>query len=151
MTREQRRKYMREWKRRNPEKVRDSARKRSKTAAFRAYQSAWKKARRNGPHRQSVLDAQRKRWLRTRDVINARRRGGGAKLTLEDFRKMVRKSHGKCAVCRARMVKVCVDHDHKTGRVRGLLCSGCNTFAGYLDKRGHLLKTMLRYISKGKS
>lgn len=39
-----------------------------------------------------------------------------------------------------------VDHDHKTGRVRGLLCNEHNRAVGILEKNRHLLAAMLEYV-----
>lgn len=49
-------------------------------------------------------------------------------LSAEDYAELVRRQGGKCAICRAvpRSKRLAVDHDHKTGAVRGLLCSRCN-------------------------
>ena len=49
-------------------------------------------------------------------------------LTLDQWQKMYVIQHGKCAIClRPPKVKPLeVDHDHQTGRVRGLLCFTCN-------------------------
>lgn len=33
---------------------------------------------------------------------------------------------GLCGICRRPMKRECIDHDHKTRKVRGLLCHGCN-------------------------
>lgn len=64
-------------------------------------------------------------------------------ITLEDFSAMVRKQKGRCAICRRHhtkcprgkgakpRVRLYVDHDHRTGKVRGLLCHNCN---GRLDR-----------------
>lgn len=38
-----------------------------------------------------------------------------------------------CALCHADDKKLVVDHCHKTGRVRGLLCNGCNLFVSKFD------------------
>ena len=40
---------------------------------------------------------------------------------------------GKCALCGKELIKFCVDHDHFTGKVRGLLCYRCNIIIGGLD------------------
>ena len=44
--------------------------------------------------------------------------------------------------------KLCIDHCHKTGKVRKLICNRCNTLVGYLEKREHMLETALKYIDE---
>ncbi len=51
-------------------------------------------------------------------------------LSLEEFEEMLRKQDYKCAICRCNFKKRCIDHDHKTGEIRGLLCNHCNTGLG---------------------
>lgn len=65
-------------------------------------------------------------------------------LTIEDFDRMMVEQDGKCALClRAVDYRLFVDHDHETGRVRGLLCSKCNGALGWYQKRRALIE---RYI-----
>lgn len=49
-------------------------------------------------------------------------------ITGDDYDSMLKRQGGKCAICRARPIskRFAVDHDHKTGEPRGLLCSRCN-------------------------
>ena len=70
------------------------------------------------------------------------------KLTLEGFYAMLARQQNKCALCPATNVDWKVDHCHTTGRVRGLLCNGCNMRLGSFEA---LLKTsssqqLLEYI-----
>lgn len=54
-------------------------------------------------------------------------------LTLERFQVMLEEQGGCCDMCREPLTTPFVDHDHKTGRVRSLLCNSCNTAIGYLN------------------
>lgn len=49
-------------------------------------------------------------------------------ITGDDYAALLKRQGGKCAICRARpkSKRLAVDHDHKSGAVRGLLCSRCN-------------------------
>jgi hypothetical protein len=50
-------------------------------------------------------------------------------LTQEDYDALFVKQEGRCAICGTYAIyltrTLCVDHDHKTGRIRGLLCDKC--------------------------
>ena len=64
-------------------------------------------------------------------------------MTLEDYDQMLDKQKGVCAICgesetrrlHGVIARLSVDHDHKTGKVRGLLCTNCNVGLGYLDNK----------------
>lgn len=49
-------------------------------------------------------------------------------ITGDDYGALLKRQGGRCAICRARpkSKRLAVDHNHKTGAVRGLLCSRCN-------------------------
>lgn len=63
------------------------------------------------------------------------------------------KQKGRCAVCHTHQSELrtalCVDHDHKTGRVRGLLCHKCNVGIGQFDDNIKKLFDAIKYLSKG--
>lgn len=48
------------------------------------------------------------------------------RITTEDYDAMVLAQENLCAICQIAMTKPCIDHNHETGKVRGLLCHGCN-------------------------
>ena len=64
-------------------------------------------------------------------------------LTLEQYDLMFEEQGGVCAICgksqgiyhwkNGTPYRLCVDHDHSTGRVRGLLCTGCNSKLGVIE------------------
>lgn len=53
-------------------------------------------------------------------------------ISLEEYQGMLLNQKGICPICEKHMNRPCVDHDHTTGKVRALLCSGCNTALGGL-------------------
>ena len=57
-----------------------------------------------------------------------------------------------CAICNKHVVskhadKMCVDHNHKTNEVRGILCSNCNTALGLLKEDKETINNLLNYIN----
>lgn len=51
---------------------------------------------------------------------------------LAAYEKMFVNQNSKCAICRKEQERAFdVDHDHKTGCVRGLLCTNCNRMIGH--------------------
>ena len=67
-------------------------------------------------------------------------------LTRESFDELKKKSGGMCGLCGLPMRIYNVDHDHKTGKVRGFLCSKCNTGLGLLNDDIKLLQRAIEYI-----
>lgn len=79
-------------------------------------------------------------------------------ITLIEYEAMLEAQGGVCAICgeketrKNRYTGICrlhIDHDHKTGEVRGLLCSSCNfALGGFRDDPEILIKAM-KYLIKG--
>lgn len=47
-------------------------------------------------------------------------------LTEREWERLQDEQQGRCAICRCKPRRLVVDHNHQTGRVRGLLCDRCN-------------------------
>jgi Recombination endonuclease VII len=77
-----------------------------------------------------------------RDRERARRYG----LTLEEFRAILARQGGVCAICGRGGRRLCVDHCHTTGKVRGFLCSPCNTGLGCYEDNPEFLRAASRYL-----
>ena len=72
-------------------------------------------------------------------------------LTVEQYTAMFNEQKGVCAICgRAASEKksLCIDHNHTTGQVRGLLCVACNLFLGRIGDSPVIAKIMLDYLTK---
>lgn len=71
-------------------------------------------------------------------------------LTPEDYDEMIVEQSGLCAICERQMIgrDECVDHDHATGRVRGLLCQGCNQGLGRFGDDPRHLRAAVLYLTR---
>ncbi len=73
----------------------------------------------------------------------------GYGLTIEQYEAMLTKQGGGCAICGAKRSgkrRLSVDHDHCTGRVRGVLCANCNRAIGLLGDDPTRLQKALAYL-----
>lgn len=77
-------------------------------------------------------------------------------LSQEDYDRMLHEQGGVCKICqkpetwavKGRVVNLCVDHCHDTGKVRGLLCRSCNVCLGKMDHDTYLLSRCIRYLEE---
>ena len=61
--------------------------------------------------------------------------------------KMIADREGRCDICqRIPDYKLYVDHDHQTGKVRGLLCASCNSGLGLLGDTIVAINAALKYL-----
>lgn len=77
------------------------------------------------------------------------------KIDLEIFNQMFDEQQGLCKTCSVPLEifvdissrnRACVDHDHSTGKVRGLLCNHCNRALGLIEDNLETLKKMQEYL-----
>jgi hypothetical protein len=76
-------------------------------------------------------------------------------LTPEQYSEMEKAQDGLCAICKRpptasdpRKKRLCVDHDHETGKVRQLLCHGCNVGLGCLQDNTAILFRAIEYLNQ---
>ena len=69
-------------------------------------------------------------------------------LTLDQHKAMYLAQNGCCGLCHEPVEydKTDTDHDHKTGRVRGLLCRRCNLLIGNIENNDRLLYDAFKWI-----
>ncbi|MGH9279811.1 MAG: endonuclease domain-containing protein [Acidimicrobiales bacterium] len=93
------------------------------------------------------------RRMRAKPEFKERARAGHLQrkygMTLEEYDTLFSSQGGGCAIC-GRLpspgTSLHIDHDHSTGRVRGLLCFRCNNSLGDLDDDPDLFEAAARYL-----
>lgn len=73
-------------------------------------------------------------------------------LTQDDYLQLLAAQGGRCAICcSATSKQLSIDHDHVTGKVRGLLCMACNTGLGQFKDNDDLLCAAINYLKRTKT
>ena len=80
-------------------------------------------------------------------------------ITIEDYDRMFLEQNGVCLICkkpetviaRGKIRNLSIDHDHITGKIRGLLCNGHNTGLGKFDDSVELLEEAIRYLKRSRN
>ena len=69
-------------------------------------------------------------------------------ITLEQYDQMFEQQNGNCVICGLPelMCRLSVDHNHKTGEIRSLLCRKCNLLVGNIENNKELLKRIFNYL-----
>ena len=136
---ERRREYTAEWKKKNKEKIKEQDRLRHKL---------------NYEKNKAILRQKNREWYYSnkdiiRDIECRRKYGVG----LAEKDRMYKEQDGKCAICRElhplrgeRGIQI--DHCHKTGVVRGLLCSKCNRMLSNARDDVNIFISAIKYLGR---
>lgn len=132
------------YRRLNPEKVREINRRSNerakkdpeRLAKLRFYQQAYRE--------------------KNREDLSHKERERKFGITRQEYAELFHRQDGTCAICKKpetamRMGKIkalAVDHNHTTGAVRGLLCSDCNTGIGKLKEDRDILLNAIKYLDE---
>lgn len=108
------------------------------------------------------VNARRKIWIEEnpKQRVKAKDRSlrWSKNSSVGEFLDLKRAQKGRCAICRRQNTtphdkrkhkaarQLCVDHDHRTGKVRGLLCNHCNTMLGMARDSVEVLVQAARYL-----
>lgn len=122
--------YHRNWYRKNQPEIRDRRRKKERTPEYRQEKARYYRANK---FKKRLYDIEYRYGLKPTEYLAMLERQGHA-----------------CAICREgfgdRQPRV--DHDHATGRVRGLLCNSCNSLLGYARESRVRLAAAAAYLEE---
>jgi Recombination endonuclease VII len=137
------------------EKERD--RQRRQTESYRDYQREYQRAyyhrtkdqrtpEQREHRRQYLKDYRRRNRAKLQPKQQATERERLYRLSEAEFRSLMEQQGSECAICTRLLTDPIVDHDHATGKVRGLLCRRCNTGIGMLEDNPDTLMRAADYI-----
>lgn len=115
------------------------------TEQMRLYEQNYFKIEKNILHR-------KERNKRLKEVIHGQMLMVKYGITKEQYNTLLLTQDGKCAVCgnenivNGKHKMLCVDHNHETGKVRGLLCDNCNRALGQVHDQPDILLKLASYL-----
>ncbi len=132
--------YMRSYRQRHPEQYEKHK------AVMREYHS----------EHADIRNSEKRRRYSEDPLFKQNKRSGNRRwlygITAEEFNALISKQDGRCAVCqRERPSKgrdFCVDHDHETGIIRGILCIQCNAALGLLSESRETIIRLAAYLER---
>ena len=73
-------------------------------------------------------------------------------ITLDTYHATLEAQDNRCAICgktpEENGKRICVDHDHETNEIRGLLCNRCNRVLGFVQDNPSLLRNAASYLEQ---
>ena len=147
-SKEEKNKIKNEWRKNNPEKLK---------AQRRRYRIKHREKRREEKrlyrlaHPEEIKKRSKQYYINNPEKIKiASLKKYG--ITLDEYKDMLTIQFSGCTLCGKTIIEngklLAVDHDHNTGKVRGLLCTNCNIMLGLAKDNLELLKKAIKYLSQ---
>ena len=141
-----RKEYLKNWREKNKEYMKDWREKNKEKS--NGYSKTWRE------NNKENVQQNKKNWKKENpDKVSASKRKDNLKakygLSVAEYDAMLRNQGGGCAVCgKNGQRRLAVDHDHATGKIRGLLCVKCNIAIGNANDDPALLQKMRDYLRR---
>lgn len=96
----------------------------------------------------------RKKYKSNKNLIRSNKYKERYGITLDQYNKILEDQNYKCKICKTEDTgskltsNLCVDHCHKTGKVRGILCNKCNSALGFFKDNKNIIKQALLYLGE---
>jgi hypothetical protein len=147
MTKEECKKYNKEYYRTHKDSIKNATKK-YKSTRKEQYKEYYKK------YKEKSSEYYKTRMLKNPQKVKEGWIRGGLKkrfnMTLEEYNLILEKQENKCFICRTDVSltgkRLHVDHDHKNGKIRGLLCNQCNLGLGAFKDNIELFKKAIEYL-----
>jgi Autographiviridae endonuclease VII len=123
-------------------------------ADCKACNAAAARKRREDPSKREREKASLQKWRKNNpEKVKAQRRKRNYGITQEQFDALIASQQNACAICRVGFSQSkinCphVDHNHFTGKVRGLLCHNCNALLGHSKEDQNRLSAAIEYLQR---
>lgn len=104
--------------------------------------------RRRLRHSDQLKSYEKIRYIQRRDKVLENDRKYRYGIDQKEYNKMINDANGKCGICRQMSEKLCIDHDHSTGKVRGMICNKCNLGLGHFNDNEKLLQYAIYYLKE---
>lgn len=103
-------------------------------------------------NKSEINDKNRLRYAKNKEAAAAYHRQTKYNVTTEQFNAMLSEQQNKCCICHKSFQDLSqkarhIDHNHKTGQVRGILCTNCNTLLGHAKDSINILNSAINYLT----
>lgn len=147
--------YLRAYREANKEKVLEQQREhyRKNKDRYRELQKSWRDRNLSEyaeykkdwyvQNKERILGKLKDSYKNKREEIKLKNIERAYGLSSEEYYRLLNSSQGLCQICLEPYKRPCVDHCHDTGKVRGILCNGCNLSLGRFDSTEKLVSAIL--------
>lgn len=103
-----------------------------------------------------AIKLQKRKWYdENKDLSRHRRMIKKYGITYGEFLGRVHEQENRCPICDRgftdeKRLSPCVDHDHRSGTTRGIICSSCNSALGFAGDSIETLRRMIEYLMEYK-
>ena len=119
----------------------DRKRNRVRYPYMKEYHKEWREQ-----HQDSLREYSLQRYHRVEAWRNLEKLYG---ITESEYLEIAKSQNFKCAICKTETIhRLCIDHDHETGKVRGLLCHNCNLGLGHFQDSILYLESAVNYLQE---